>query len=232
MTIRNLPKLLIYGLTGLYFVAMLAGFMLILQTEFPQIAFDGTAAKVAEAFRQNRTLVINSHLLLGIGFALFYPLALIVNEYAPAHIRPALKGLLTASFTLRLLPWFGAVPLYMFLGGQSAESLNSAGLGWNGAFILLNTLGEDVAVNLLTGLWALLISVFIWRQTASRVETGLAGVGVVLGVLYILSAGDLVGVDLIQAGTLLGTLVSPLLRVWLVCAILVAVRRPGQKSSC
>jgi len=179
---------------------MTVGFLLILQTEFPQIGFDNDLVTIVEAFRESRSSVILSHLLLGVGFFLFFPLARHISDSIGLDNNSIIEGLLNASLALRILPWLGALPLYLFLDAQSLSDLSAGSLTWNGLFLLINTLGEDIAVNLLTGIWAIFASIAMWRRSTLMLHRSVAIVGGILGALFVVASGDLIGVDLIQAG--------------------------------
>jgi len=217
---------LIYTLATIYFLTMTVGFLLILQTEFPQIGFDNDLVTIVEAFRESRSSVILSHLLLGVGFFLFFPLARHISDSIGLDNNSIIEGLLNASLALRILPWLGALPLYLFLDAQSLSDLSADSLTWNGLFLLINTLGEDIAVNLLTGIWAIFASIAMWRRSTLMLHRSVAIVGGILGALFVVASGDLIGVDLIQAGNPIATLISPLLRVWIIATAIMLVRQP------
>lgn len=220
----------VYVTAALYLITMLPGFVLILQTDFPQIGFDADLASIARAYDAARPAVIISHLLLAAGFFLFFPLGRFISDSVGLRGSALTTGLLNASLVLRMLPWLGALPLYLLLSTQANTGLTSDPLAWNGLFQLLNSLGEDVAVNLLTGSWTIVVSVMLWRHAANVPHRAAAGLGLVLGVLFIAAAGDLVGVDLIQAGSPIATLISPLLHLWPVATAVVLARQAANHS--
>jgi predicted secreted protein len=180
--------------------------------------------------------------MLLVGYMLFAPVALIITGASVPHgARESLssqfgRGLIWASLALRPL-WWAALLLYMpVIGATFADGANvspveaaSYGVSFTMLHTLLNTITEDIGVNILGGAWFVLVGAMMWRH--ATFHKGIAVSGIVIGAVYLLSAGELFGLNAFAGGNPIPIFVSIAGPLWLLVTGLIAVRRSSHTAS-
>jgi predicted secreted protein len=139
------------------------------------------------------------------------------------------RGLVWASLALRPLWW---VALLLFLPVMTAAGapdstatpaeVSSIGTTFNIISSLLNVVTEDIGVNIFGGLWFILVGVMMQRQRTFA--PAFAWSAIVIGLVYLLSSGEIFGLAAFEGGNPIPTLVSIAGPLWLLAAGVVAVR--------
>ena len=196
--------LLFYGLTTL---SAVIGFFGVSQRS-PQdiIAFYATNAPILQK-------ALFAALL---GYILSVPvMAMVTRHYQGAdretRFGDLMVGLLWASLALRPLWWAAHLVLMPDIVALGAPGTNPAEIA---AFMtafrmldtILNTVTEDIAVNVLGGAWFLLIGREILRKGGRMLAVG--GITMLIGALYLLSSSELLGMSFGEGGGIIPVIAS------------------------
>ena len=169
-----------------------------------------------------------------IGYLLAVPMMLIItqaafSDHADQRIgRHIAFGLVWASLPLRPL-WWGAyltlIPLLLAAHAPGADATMGTATFASYRMIgaVLNTATEDVAVNFLGGGWFVLVGLVISRTR--NLPRPLGWIGVVIGILYLVSSGELFGFGFGNSGEIIPLIAGVAGPFWLGAAGLFAVRK-------
>lgn len=169
-----------------------------------------------------------------VGYILAVPMMLIITEAAfrgttDQHRRKSFAlGLVWASLPLRPLWWAAVItlmPMLMSVSTPETDPMTAIATFTNYKmfFAVLNTITEDVAVNILGGTWFVIVGLII---VATRSLPALLGwIGCVVGIIYIVSSSELFGLDFGAGGNSIPMVASVSGPFWLGAAGILAVRR-------
>jgi hypothetical protein len=159
--------------------------------------------------------------LLGYLFAVPI-MAMVTQHYQPAN-RPArfgglMLGILWASLALRPLWWAAHIvllPNVVALGTPGTDPAEIA--AFMSTFrildLVLNTVTEDIAVNVLGGAWFAMIGLEMLRRGGRMIVLG--SVTMLIGVMFITSSAELMGFSFGEGGGIIPIMVSVAGPFWL-----------------
>jgi hypothetical protein len=223
------------------YAVVLAGFLALaygLTTLFAVLNFfsleSAPAAEVLSLLK-NRGGTVQAALVSAlIGYLLAVPMMLIItqaafSDHADQRMgRHIAFGLVWASLPLRPL-WWGAyltlIPLLLAAHAPGADATMGTATFASYRMIgaVLNTATEDVAINVLGGAWFVLVGLVISRTR--NLPRPLGWIGVVIGILYLVSSGELFGFGLGNSGEIIPLVASVTGPFWLGAAGFLAVRK-------
>lgn len=158
-----------------------------------------------------------------LGYLLAVPImAMVTQHYQPAN-RPArfgglMLGILWASLALRPLWWAAHIvllPNVVALGTPGTDPAEIA--AFMSTFrildLVLNTVTEDIAVNVLGGAWFAMIGLEMLRRGGRMILLG--SVTMLIGVMFITSSAELMGFSFGEGGGIIPIMVSVAGPFWL-----------------
>jgi hypothetical protein len=192
------------------------------------------AAEVLSLLKSRGETVQTALISALIGYLLAVPMMLIITQAAFSDQagrgmkRHVAFGLVWASLPLRPL-WWGAyltlIPVLLAAHAPGADATMGTATFASYRMIgaVLNTATEDVAVNILGGTWFVLVGLVISRTR--NLPRPLGWIGVVIGILYLVSSGELLGFGFGNSGEIIPLIAGVAGPFWLGAAGFLAVRK-------
>lgn len=169
-----------------------------------------------------------------VGYLLAVPMMLIITAAAfpgqPSRVlsRDVAVGLVWASLPLRPLWWAAMIVLIPTMSAVSSSSTEPATtaatiVGYQMFYTVLNTATEDIAVNILGGIWFGIVGYMMAKSDGVSRILGITGV--FIGACYVVSSAELFGLSMGTSGEIIPLLAGVLGPFWLGAAGLYAVRK-------
>lgn len=174
-----------------------------------------------------------------VGYLVAVPMMLIITAAAFQGLstrvlsRDVAIGLIWASLPLRPLWWAAMIVLMPRVATVSDSATEPAVtsatiVGYQMLYTVLNTATEDIAVNILGGIWFGIVGYVMAKSvSASRI---LGVMGVIIGACYVVSSAELFGLSMGTSGEIVPLLAGVLGPFWLGAAGLYAVRKITRRA--
>lgn len=222
-----------YSLVASMFGTLLVGFGVM----FGVLDFFSLEGAGADAFgsflRTHEVLFRQTLATLTIGYLLVVAVMLLVTRAASGNgdggtLARLCNGLIWASLALRPIWWVALIILTPTMiaattPGEDPLIVRSAFAAFSMINGVLNTVSEDVGVNIFGGLWFIAVGVLMRRQ--GTFGSVLPWLGMIVGLLFLLSSGELFGLEAAEGGGLIPMTVSIGGPIWLAVSGVIAVRR-------
>lgn len=195
---------------------------------------DASPADVISFLQANAGTLEPALMSAMVGYLLAVPMMLIITAAAfpdqPIRVlsRDVAVSLVWASLPLRPLWWAAMIVLMPTMSAVSSSATEPATtaatiVGYQMLYTVLNTATEDIAVNILGGIWFGIVGYMMVKSAgASRI---LGVIGVIIGACYVISSAELFGLSMGTSGEIIPLLAGVPGPLWLGAAGLYAVRK-------